>query len=309
MDYLSFLYYLTIMSNVILGFYMIIKDYRNRVNISFALVLFLMALWMYFTIFANYFAMLNSQDALLWIQFCYIAVMPTPALLLYFSLVFPDGTPMSPLLFLGIALPVPILYILMAFGQLLDSVNFVNGAIQFGFGRMHWFYVLYIVSYLIAIVVILLRNYNRSKGMAKSQIQAVIIGLLVPFITAGSVNVLLPVLGISYEWELLHAVSPISILFFALVVAYSIVKYKFLGFNVILGKGLVYTALAGFITALYFGFLFVIASIFQGMSWNYSLLIGLFFFFIFAVVFEPLRDRLQNWVDQIFFKTKYEKGI
>jgi K+-sensing histidine kinase KdpD len=84
-----------------------------------------------------------------------------------------------------------------------------------------------------------------------------------------------------------------------------------MGFNIILGKGIVYSILAGSVTALYFGFLYLVARLFQGISGNYSLLIGLFFFFLFSVAFEPLRDRLQEWVDKTFFKSRfdYEKTL
>ena len=306
MSLLQSLYYITIAANMILGIYMVIKDYRSRVNITFALCLFLMAFWMYATIYANDFSIIGSPMSFFWIKLCYDAVIPIPALLLYFSLVFPESTPVNKLLFAGIMLPVPILYAYMSLGLLLENVTFVNGVIQFGFGNMHWAYVAYMILYFVAIFIVLLRNFSKSKGVARAQIQTVIVGLLVPFIMTGTVNIILPVLGITYEWELLHAISPVSILFFAIVITYSIVRYRFLGFNVILGKGIVYTALAGFIAALYFGFLFLITTLFQGISGNYSLLIGLLFFFIFAIVFEPLRDRTQNWVDQIFFKTKYD---
>lgn len=78
-----------------------------------------------------------------------------------------------------------------------------------------------------------------------------------------------------------------------------------------LGRSIVYTILAGLISGLYFGFLLFVARVFQGVSGNYSLAIGFLFFIFFAVVFEPLRDRLQKWVDQIFFKTRfnYEKTL
>ena len=72
-----------------------------------------------------------------------------------------------------------------------------------------------------------------------------------------------------------------------------------------LGRSIVYTILAGLISGLYFGFLLFVARFFQGVSGNYSLAIGFLFFIFFAVVFEPLRDRLQKWVDQIFFKTRF----
>ncbi|MEK7375756.1 MAG: histidine kinase dimerization/phospho-acceptor domain-containing protein [Candidatus Margulisiibacteriota bacterium] len=96
-----------------------------------------------------------------------------------------------------------------------------------------------------------------------------------------------------------------------IMVAFFYTQKKMRTFKAFLGRSIVYTILAGFISGLYFGFLLFAARFFQGVSGNYSLAIGFLFFVFFAVVFEPLRDRLQRWVDQIFFKPRfnYEKTL
>jgi len=135
--------------------------------------------------------------------------------------------------------------------------------------------------------------------------------LSVPFVLAVMVNIILPVMGIAYGSYVLHNIGALSMTVFTGMTTYAIVKHRLLGFNVFFGKTIVYSVLAGFVTAMYFGFLYVVARMFQGISGNYSMIIGLFFFFFFAILFEPLRDRLQIWVDKIFFKAKfnYEKAL
>lgn len=88
-------------------------------------------------------------------------------------------------------------------------------------------------------------------------------------------------------------------------------RKRFFSINIILRSVILYSLLAVAITAIYFGFIFIMFNYFKGISRKYALFVGFAFFGFFVIVLDPLKDYLRNSIDKMFFKIEldYEKTL
>lgn len=310
---LGLAYFFVVGSNIVLAIFTLYVGRSNRVNISFSMISFLLALWVISSYFAVSYFQSYRDISSFWFRMRYITIIPIPALFLYFAGIFPEykGTDTGFRKDIWIFTPLPFLYILQLSGLIARSVMTSNtGGIEQVYGPMLPVFMLYFIGYFFMVFAILVRKYFRLRGISRIRLQYVFVGALLPVIVGTIGNLIMPILHI--EPGFLYYLGPLSTVFIVMMIFSAIVKHKlFLGFNYIFGKGIVYTIMAGFITTAYFGFLLVMAKFFQEISGNYSLFIGFLFFIVFAVVFGPVKDGLQKLVDSFLFKSKldYEKTL
>lgn len=312
MELIDLLYFIAISANIILGFIVLLRGKLSSVNVTFSILAFFLAFWSYSTYAANLYAFSRSPEILFWAKMANVATFPIPALLLYFSMVFPEKQKVSFLKTVLIFLPIPVLLMFLWYDQILKAVIFLqNGSLSLVFGDFYGFFVVYFVSYIALSFLILARKHRKNTGIARTQIKYVLIGASVPILIGSLTNLFLPLLNVTYAWHEYHMIGPISPLFLTAMITSAIVQYRFMDLRSILGKSIVYSVLAGFITAIYFSFLYLVARSFQKISGNYSFIIGIAIFFLFALIFEPLKSRLEVWVDKLFFRTRfdYEKTL
>jgi len=92
----------------------------------------------------------------------------------------------------------------------------------------------------------------------------------------------------------------------ALLLGYAILKYKLLDINIVIRKGFLYAALSGFIVAVYFVVAAILHVVFQTgityVSWVSILIVAIFV----AVIFHPLYRVIQEKLDRLFERKKYD---
>ncbi len=86
------------------------------------------------------------------------------------------------------------------------------------------------------------------------------------------------------------------------ILAYAIVRHHLLDIRIVLRRSLVYSLLIACITALYLVMVLVLERGFQGFVGYKSVFATTLVAFVIAVCFNPLRDRLQAFVDRALFK-------
>ncbi|TET08178.1 response regulator, partial [Candidatus Aerophobetes bacterium] len=90
----------------------------------------------------------------------------------------------------------------------------------------------------------------------------------------------------------------------AFLIAYVILRYKLLDINIVIRKGSVYFALSAIIASVYLFMIFTFARALQGVV-GISVVAILIAIGI-ALLFQPLRERLQRWVDRLFFRERLD---
>jgi len=92
----------------------------------------------------------------------------------------------------------------------------------------------------------------------------------------------------------------------ALIIAYAIRKYQLLDLKLVMRKGLVYSSLTAFLTAQYLLLLFILQMFFRDWLGYSSLVLVAGLAIVIALLFNPVRDFIQKWIDRLFYRETYD---
>jgi len=90
------------------------------------------------------------------------------------------------------------------------------------------------------------------------------------------------------------------------IVAYAILKHQLMDIEIVLRKGLLYSLLVGLLTSLYLSGVFLFGNYLGGRKSAASILFTIFSIVFFSIIFQPLRDKIQEFIDKVFFRGKYD---
>ena len=106
--------------------------------------------------------------------------------------------------------------------------------------------------------------------------------------------------------SLLTKLAGLSLVFLPLTFAWAIVRYRLMDTDLIFKRGVAYTLATGLILGGYFGVIAIIADIVHqraGELREWALVVAVL---ITAAIFDPLKRRIQNWVDRAFDRHRYD---
>jgi len=145
-------------------------------------------------------------------------------------------------------------------------------------------------------------RFRRSRGDERQQIKW--------FAYAVVVMVLLFTLGHSLGLTQIVRVAPLvfAIPLTGLPVAagIAILKYRLYDIDVIINRTLVYGSLTAMLVALYFGVIVVLQRVFVLLTGQQSTLAVVASTLLIAALFNPLRRRIQSFIDRRFYRNKYD---
>ena len=101
-------------------------------------------------------------------------------------------------------------------------------------------------------------------------------------------------------------VWPIALLLIPLSIGFSILRYRLYDIDVLINRTLVYGSLTALLALLYFGLIFVLQSLFQGIFHQNNAVAIVISTLVIAALFQPLRHRIQRFIDHRFYRSKYD---
>jgi signal transduction histidine kinase len=96
---------------------------------------------------------------------------------------------------------------------------------------------------------------------------------------------------------------------FPLSLSYAVVKHDLFEIDALLKRGVFYLTLTALLTSIYLLLLVVLNYALHASALTRSPLFPLFFTLAALLLFNPLRDRLQQGVDRLFFRVRYDPKI
>ena len=95
----------------------------------------------------------------------------------------------------------------------------------------------------------------------------------------------------------------------ALIITYSILRHQLLDIRVVIRKSVLYAIPTVIIGAAYFLVLTLTLQVLKADTQSELFTISLIVSIITAIIIQPFRDMLQNWVDRFFFRERYSEVI
>ena len=158
----------------------------------------------------------------------------------------------------------------------------------------------------------LVLRFLRSRGEEREQIKwlafaASILGLgLSSFVIPG---ILMPEAtgGAAPLWQnLLEDAVTLSFAGVAVAVGVAILRYRLYEIDLIINRTLVYGSLTAILAALYFGGIVLLQQVFVVLTGEQSTLAVVASTLVIAALFNPLRRRIQSFIDRRFYRRKYD---
>jgi two-component system NtrC family sensor kinase len=92
----------------------------------------------------------------------------------------------------------------------------------------------------------------------------------------------------------------------AIFLAFGVLKYDLLDIGVLIRRGTVYFLLTGILTGLYIVVIFLFHTFIFAGGRGDSIVLSLVLALIIVLFFTPLRERLQGFIDRLFFRGRYD---
>jgi len=98
----------------------------------------------------------------------------------------------------------------------------------------------------------------------------------------------------------------ISIALFPLAIAVAIFRYRLYDIDIIINRALVYGSLTAMLALIYVGGVIGMQAAFRAITGQGSTLAVVASTLAIAALFNPLRDRIQSFIDRRFYRRKYD---
>jgi hypothetical protein len=135
-------------------------------------------------------------------------------------------------------------------------------------------------------------------GLSIALLGFLLLGFLPPFLSANR----LPFLPLSF----LITSNYLVLLLIPLSIAIAVLRYRLWDVDVLINRTLVYGSLTVILTLFYFGLIFALQSLFQGLFKQNNAVAIVVSTLVIAALFQPLRHRLQQFIDRRFYRSKYD---
>ena len=156
-------------------------------------------------------------------------------------------------------------------------------------------------SFLVAAFAMILR-LRRSRGVERQQLKWLAAAAAV-LPLASATGVASYYLG--YEW-VAGFLAIFSIIPIFLAAGYAVLRYRLYDIDVIINRTLVYASLTVSLALVYVGCVVSLQYVFRTLSGGGSQLVIVASTLAIAALFNPLRRRIQNFVDRRFYRQKYD---
>jgi signal transduction histidine kinase len=282
-----------------MGCFVLSRNVRSKVNITFSLLCFSVVIWL-----SGYTMMYISTDsisALQWARVGFCGIVFIPFFAYHFVTSYINRPPKGWVF--------PLFYGLGMLSVYLGQTRYVYSGISKYFwgyypdaGSIYFIFPTIYVLLFSYSAFLLFQAYSRA---LKAKEYITIQQLRYVFLaSAGAIPGVVDYI-IKYKIEI-YPFGYIFTLFFIFIMTYAIVKTRLMDIEIVIRKGLIYSSLVASLTAIYLSAIFIFGNYLGGRKSVTSIIFTLCAILFFSLIFQPLRDRIQEMIDRTFFKTKYD---
>ena len=273
------------------------QGFQKRVHRLFTIYLTAMLVWS----FGALLMYLDSPSAILWnrVMLSGLVAMPLTVFAFVRGFLRLERSPWP--LYLG-SVALLALWGLNACGCLTSDVHFTaDGLLRYEFGPAFPIFAANSALFLGLAAFYLIRGYRQTKDpIEQNRLRYAFFGISA--IALGSSTNLIPALG-AYPIDIAGNIIN------ALLLAYAIFRYQLLDISVVVRRGVLYSIPTIIISAGYLFTVFLAINLFHNVAGYEILFLSFIVAAVIAVASQPLRDKLQDGVDKLFFREKHDSSL
>ena len=275
-----------------LGVLILSKSWRSALNVVFFFLSLAVTIWLYGTY--RMFVSLTTDEVVFWDRFIYAGVVFVPALFYHFSVLFTERKDRRQQILFS--------YLLALFFLIMSRTPyFVNDVFRYEWGVhtkaqfWHHLFLIYFTIFIAFLFTNLFKFYRRTNS-AISRTQAKFVIMAFIFLVFIGTLGYLPAYGIA-----VYPFAYLSGVFFVVILAYTIIRHRFLSIRVIFKRGSVF--LAAFLSTAAISYCFNYLLVWQFPHTPYfqiaALVVGL-------LVYQPLQRYFSSLANKYFFSDIYD---
>lgn len=173
------------------------------------------------------------------------------------------------------------------------------------FGPLSPVYLVGIIFFFVATIVILFRSYRHSRGPLRARLQIVFLSLLMAVVLSLITNLVLPLLINDVS---LVVWGPFSTIFISAGFSYAIIKHRLFDIRLLVARTLAYVLLTVTLAALYGFAVFGTSNLLFNQTQisteqqAFNILLAI----VLAFTFQPLRHFFERLTENIFYRDRYD---
>ena len=237
----------------------------------------------------------------------YYIIYPTlSALILYFSVIYPtEKSILIKYKIIRLLIFIPCLFFIFSLEtSYLSAIHSKSIKHYYLFFQFYTFFRVYLILYFILSIASLIHSYITSDTKeSQDKIRWILWGMGVgafPFLFLWTIPLIVgvpPLLPDELNYIFLMVV-PLSF-------GFSIVKYRALDIEIVINRSIVYVLVTAVIALVYLVLVGLVGHFLHSISPTSSSFLIILFTLIAAILFSPLKQRIQNFVDKTFYRVKY----
>jgi hypothetical protein len=235
--------------------------------------------------------------------------------LMFIMVLFPTGRPLTPrwrwLIYFGVGLMV--FFVLMI--TFAEALSPGSGGVDWrfdnpiGFLKEEWInrivspFIIALPVWVILCVVSLLFRFRRSQGVEHEQIKWLFYAAAVFALSYVPAFFLTDFSDTEDTWNMLWIIGMLAI---PVAIAFAILRTRLYDIDIIIRRTLQYTLLTGLLVMVYFGSVVLLQSLVENITGGQSPIVIVISTLAIAALFNPLRIRVQDFIDRRFFRKSYD---
>jgi len=165
---------------------------------------------------------------------------------------------------------------------------------------------LYAVGFFLYILIVILsylelfRFLKKARGHKRLQTKYMVFGFMFGFF--GGTLTFLPM----FQINLFYPSGNLGITLYASVLTYAILRHRLMDIHLMFRRTMVYSLSAGLLTGLFLLLIMVMSKYISDFTGYASLWVSCIAALIIAMLFNPLKNKIQLLIDKVFYKTRYD---